>query len=154
MPADESQVAHPRTSVITWGWVFTVLSALLVPWTIYLFVALPKTARAAHYDLAWGGFDVGLVLLLGLTGVGAVRHGPWLPAAAGATAAALLTDAWFDVVMAAGTEERWIALAMAFAVELPLSIVCAWLAVRGQELLHRRIRWGPEVRSHHPAEGP
>jgi len=136
----------PTARVITVGWVFTVLAVLLVPWTVYLFVTLPQSQRAAHYDLAWGGFDVALVLLLALTGAGAVRRSRWLAAAAGATAAVLVTDAWFDVVMAADADERWVALAMAGLVELPLALVCAWLAVRGQELLERRIRLRARLR--------
>jgi hypothetical protein len=121
------------------GWVLAVLAALMVPWTAYLFVALPGTARAAHFDLAWGGFDVALLLLLALTGWAAVRRSRWLGAVAGATGALLAADAWFDVVTAPTSGERWVALAMAVVVEVPLAVVCGWLAVSGQDLVERRL---------------
>jgi hypothetical protein len=127
--------------VVTVGWLFTALAVLLVPWTTYLFITLPSEARAENYDLAWGGFDVGLVVLLALTGLAAVRHSPWLAAVAGGTATVLVVDAWFDVVMAEGGADRWVAMAMAVAVELPLAVVCGWLAVRGQVLLARQLHW-------------
>ena len=120
---------------------FTGLALVMVPWTVYLFLSLPDSARAAHYDLAWGGFDLALVVMLALTGLAAVRRSSWLVAVSGGTAALLVADAWFDVVMAADLAERWVALAMAALVELPLALVCGWLAVQGQELLERRIGW-------------
>ena len=112
-----------------------------MPWTAYLFLTLPPRARAENYDLAWGGFDVGLVVLLALTAYAAVRHSTWLAAASGGTATVLVTDAWFDVVTAPSAADRWLASGMALAVELPLAVVCGWLAIRGQELLARRVRW-------------
>ncbi len=145
-PADLMATPHrparaATRRVVTVGWLFTALAVLLVPWTAYLFLTLPTTARAENYDLAWGGFDVGLVVLLALTGVAAVRRSPWLAAVAGGTATVLVADAWFDVVMAEGGEDRWVAVAMAVLVEVPLAVVCGWLAVRGQVLLARQIDW-------------
>ena len=124
------------------GWALAVLAALMVPWTAYLFVVLPGTAPAAHFDLAWGGFDLALLLLLALTGWAAVRRRRWLGAAAGATASLLAADAWFDGVTAPTPGERWVAAAMAALVELPLAVVCGWLAVRGQDLVERRLLLG------------
>lgn len=124
------------------GWALAVLAALMVPWTAYLFVALPGTAPAAHFDLAWGGFDLALLLLLALTGWAAVRRLRWLGAVAGATASLLAADAWFDVVTASTPGERWVAVAMAAFVEVPLAGVCGWLAVRGQDLVERRLAHG------------
>ncbi|WP_157606396.1 hypothetical protein [Phycicoccus sp. Soil802] len=121
------------------GWTLAALAALMVPWTAYLFVVLPRTAPAAHFDLAWGGFDLALLVLLALTGWAAVRRRRWLSAVAGASAALLAADAWFDVVTAPTHGERWVALAMAVLVELPLAVVCGWLAVSGQDLVDRRL---------------
>ena len=121
------------------GWTLATLAALMVPWTAYLFVVLPRTAPAAHFDLAWGGFDVALLVLLALTGWAAVRRRRWLAAVAGASAALLAADAWFDVVTAPTHGERWVALAMALLVEVPLAVVCGWLAVSGQDLVDRRL---------------
>jgi hypothetical protein len=121
------------------GWALAALAALMVPWTAYLFVVLPRTAPAAHFDLAWGGFDLALLVVLALTGWAAVRRRRWLAAVAGASAALLGADAWFDVVTAPAPAERWVALAMAVLVELPLAVVCGWLAVSGQDLVDRRL---------------
>jgi hypothetical protein len=133
-------VQRTDSRVITVGRLFGVLAVLLVPWTAYVFVTLPPHARADNYDLAWGGFDVGLVVLMGLSAIAAVRQSPWLAAVAGGTATSLVTDAWFDVVTAPTTQDRWIASAMALLVELPLALVCAWLALRGQALPTGRRR--------------
>ncbi|WP_270886652.1 hypothetical protein [Pedococcus sp. 5OH_020] len=140
-PAERGTPQDTGARVITVGRLFGVLAILLVPWTAYVALTLPPRARAENYDLAWGGFDVGLVVLLGCTAYAAVRHSTWLAAVAGATAAALVTDAWFDVVTAPSAADRWLAAAMALLVELPLAVVSAWLAVRGQELLALRVRW-------------
>jgi hypothetical protein len=66
---------------------------------------------------------------------------------AGASAALLGADAWFDVVTAPTRGDRWVALAMAALVELPLAVVCAWLAVSGQELVDRRLSVARQVRT-------
>ncbi len=121
------------------GWVFAVLAALMVPWTAYLFIELPSSQRAAHYDLAWGGFDLGLLAVLAATSVAAVRRSRWLPVSAAALATLLVVDAWFDVVTAPTRGELVTAVAMALLVELPLAGVSGWLAVRGQDLLEHRI---------------
>jgi hypothetical protein len=121
------------------GWVFAVLAALMVPWTAYLAISLPGAHQAVHYDLAWGGFDVALLVVLAATAVAAVRRSRWLPVSSASLATMLLVDAWFDVVTAPTREELVAALAMAVLVEVPLAAVCGWLAVRGQSLLEHRI---------------
>ena len=132
-----------RVTVV--GWVLAALAALMVPWTAYLFVVLPRTAPAAHFDLAWGGFDLALLVLLALTGWAAVRRRRWLAAVAGASAALLGADAWFDVVTSPTPGDRWVALAMALLVELPLAVVCVWLAVSGQDFVDRRLSMARHV---------
>ena len=129
----------PAGRVVVVGWVFAALAALMVPWTAYLFVVLPGTAPAAHFDLAWGGFDLGLVTLLAATATAAVRRSRWLAVAATATATMLVVDAWFDVMTSPRPRDLLAAVAMALLVELPLAGVCVWLAVSGQSLLERRI---------------
>jgi hypothetical protein len=139
---------HARARRLTVvGWVLATLAALMVPWTAYLFVALPGSARAAHFDLAWGGFDLALLVLLALTGWAAVRRRRWLAAVGGASAALLGADAWFDVVTSSTAAERWVALAMALCVELPLAVVCVWLAVSGQDFVDRRLAMARQVRT-------
>ncbi len=120
------------------GWVFATCSLVLVPWTVWLWATLPTRATAAHYDLAWGGFDVGLLLALGWTAWTALRGSRWLPVAASSTAALLLVDAWFDVVTSTDGD-RVTALVLALLAELPLALACVWLAVNGQVLHERRL---------------
>ena len=125
------------------GWAFVVLAALMVPWTVYLALQLPTSHPSAHYDLAWGGFDVGMMLALGATSWAALRVHPSLPSLAAVTGTMLVVDAWFDVVTSPDGDELWVALAMALLVELPLAGLCLWLSVTGHQLVVRRLhrRW-------------
>lgn len=138
----------PARNVVRLGWLFAALAAFMVPWTAFLAMTLPTTHRAAHYDLAWTGFDVGLLAALGLTAWSALRLSRWLPVHAGGTAALLLVDGWFDVVTASTPAERWVAVGMAVLVELPLAGLCGWLAVDGQQLFERRVRLSVRRRDH------
>jgi hypothetical protein len=121
------------------GPVFAVLAVLMVPWTVYLAVSLPSEQRAAHYDLAWAGFDVGLFAVLVWAAWAAVTRSRWLAVAASLNAGFLVVDAWFDVVTAPDRRELMMALASAALIELPLAAVSVWLAVNGQRIIERRI---------------
>ena len=122
------------------GWAFLVLAALMVPWTVYLTLHLPSSQAAAHYDLAWGGFDVAMFLALAATAWSALRLHTTLPSLAAVTGTLLVVDAWFDVMTAPVSDDRWVAIAMALLVELPLAGVCLWLSVTGHQLVVRRLR--------------
>ena len=110
------------------GALFATLGVLLLPWALWLGYSLPERKVAHHWDLAWAGFDVVLsVALLGtafalLTGRAVGRS------FAAATGALLLADAWFDVVTAEAGRDRWWAVTLAAAGEIPLSILCFALA--------------------------
>src|SRR5947209_14822142 len=101
---------------------FGLAALLLVPWVILLVAALPSAHRAAHWDIAWAGFDVGLALLLLTVAVVAWRRSPWLEGAATATATLLLVDAWFDILTASTGTELVVAVTEAAFVELPLAV--------------------------------
>jgi hypothetical protein len=107
---------------------FAVAAVLLLPWVVLLVVALPSTHRATHWDIAWVGFDVMLVLLLLTVAATAWRGSPWLEGAATATATLLFVDAWFDVLTSSTRTEFVAALVEAAFVELPLAILCLLLA--------------------------
>ena len=121
------------------GVLFAVSAAVLVPWTVWLAVSLPERSVQANYNLAWAGFDV--ILLAGVvwTAVSALRCSRWLAPAASSTAALLLVDAWTDVVTSATADERLAAVIMAAAVELPLAVVCGWLAAHAADITERRV---------------
>lgn len=107
---------------------FALGALLLVPWVVLLAVTLPSHHRAAHWDVAWVGFDVLLALLLLTVAISAWRRSPWLEGAATATATLLVVDAWFDVLTSSTNGELLVALVEAALVELPLALVCVLLA--------------------------
>jgi hypothetical protein len=115
-------------------------------------VTLPEQATAAHYDLAWAGFDVGLFLVLAWAAWTAVSRSRWLPVAASLNAAFLVVDAWFDVVTAPGHRELAMALGSALLIELPLAAVSIWLAVNGQRIFEHQVTLRV-LRRRHPRPG-
>ena len=134
------------------GTLFAVLALALVPWTVYLAVELPERAVARHYDLAWTGFDVALVLLLGGTAWTAHHRSRYFALTATATATMLVVDAWFDVVTSAPVAEQAVAVVLAVLVELPLAVLCGWWALHAQDVLAERVvffrRRASAVRGH------
>jgi hypothetical protein len=123
------------------GWVaplFGLAALSLVPWVAVLVVSLPSAHRAAHWDVAWAGFDVTLALLLLTVAVAAWRRSPWLEGAATATATLLFVDAWFDMLTSSSRAEFLVALGEAAFVELPLAVVCLLLARAAERDLHAR----------------
>ena len=123
--ASEPRPWHPPRWVVP---LFGLAALLLVPWVILLVAALPSAHRAAHWDIAWAGFDVGLALLLLTVAVVAWRRSPWLEGAATATATLLVVDAWFDILTASTGTELVVAVTEAAFVELPLAVLCLRLA--------------------------
>jgi hypothetical protein len=107
---------------------FASAALVLVPWIGLLVVSLPCHYSARHWDIAWAGFDAGLALALGLTAYAALRRVPWLDRAAVAAGTLLLADAWFDVVTARGSVAIALAMTEALAIELPLALLCIWVA--------------------------
>ena len=103
---------------------------VLVPWIGWLVVSLPCRYLSRHWGIAWGGFDAGLALALGLTGLAALRRSPWLDRAAVAAATLLAADVWFDVLTSRGASDVAVATAEALAIELPLALLCIRLAHR------------------------
>src|SRR6059036_3492186 len=114
---------------------FGLAALLLVPWVVLLVFALPSEHRAAHWDIAWAGFDVALALLLLMVAVAARRRSPWLEGAATATATLLVVDAWFDVLTSSTRAELVLAVLEAALVELPLAALCLLLARDAERML-------------------
>jgi hypothetical protein len=119
-----------RAASVRWlGRGLIAAGAGLVPWLVVLAMSLPGSARAAHWGVAWVGLD-------GLEAVGLLATG-WLltrqdercSLAAAITATLVLVDAWFDVTTASGPAEIT-AVVMASCVEVPVSLLCATVAVR------------------------
>src|SRR5712691_12954983 len=118
-----------RARALDWiGMLFAAAALVLVPWVVLLVRALPSHHRSAHWDVAWGGFDVALALLLVGVAFAAWRRSPWLEEAATATATLLFVDAWFDVLTSATRTELMGAVTQALLLELPLAFLSLRLA--------------------------
>jgi hypothetical protein len=107
---------------------FVLCALVLVPWTGYLFGALPPHYTANHWAIAWGGFDIGLALALASTAILIVRRSPFAEVTATVTGTLLVCDAWFDVLTSRGTSAVVQATVEAVFVELPLAALCFWIA--------------------------
>jgi hypothetical protein len=125
--------------VVRWaGPAFVLFSVILLPWIIYLGYSLPALQLSPHYDIAWVGFDVLLLVVLASTGYFALRRSPYLAIAAAAAATMLVVDAWFDI-MTSPRHELPQAIVSAALIELPLAGLCAWLSHHTQHLTEERI---------------
>lgn len=135
----ENQALADEARVVRWaGPLFVVFAVIMVPWTVYIAETLPSRQFSPHYDVAWAGFDVILLVALAATGITALRRSRYLALAATATAVLLVVDAWFDVMTTPGAQVAE-SIVLAALVELPLAAVCGWLAIHTEELAERRI---------------
>ena len=107
---------------------FLVAALVLVPWLGWLAISLPCRYLSQHWGIAWAGFDAGLAVGLGLTAFATLRRAPWLDRVAVATATLLAADAWFDVLTSRGAAAIALATTEALAIELPLALLCIWVA--------------------------
>jgi hypothetical protein len=138
-PEPENAVLTDNTRVVRWaGPMFALLAAALLPWTVYLGLTLPSRQESQNYDVAWAGFDVFLLVLLASTAFCALRRSRYLSTAAGATAALLVVDAWFDCLTTTWPQELQ-SIAFCILVELPLAGLCVWLSYHTHQIAERRI---------------
>ncbi len=139
-PEPENAVLTDNAPVVRWaGPVFALLAFFLLPWTIYLGITLPSREDSPHYDVAWVGFDVFLLALLAGTAYCALRRSRYLSTVAGATAALLLVDAWFDCLTTPWPQVLQ-SIVLCLLVELPLAALCLWLSYHTHQIAERRIR--------------
>jgi hypothetical protein len=108
--------------------------AIVMPiWALYLAQILPPKQVADNWDVVWVGLDLGMAVLAALVLIAVRRHSPWTPVLAGALAAALTCDAWFDVMTSRGGD-RLFAIGLALFVELPIAVIAATIGVRAGRL--------------------
>jgi hypothetical protein len=103
--------------------IMTLATLGLIPWVIVLAVTLPKHYIAGHWTLTWVGFDLGLLVSLGLTAYFAWRRRQAVIGLATISAAMLTCDAWFDITTSSGTIDVVVAVASAALLELPLAVI-------------------------------
>ena len=138
-PEPENAVLTDESRLVRWaGPLFALFSLIMLPWTGYLGLTLPARAESQNYDIAWTGFDVLLLALLAGTAYCALRRSRYLSTVAGATAALLVVDAWFDC-MTTPWPQVWQSIALCFLVELPLAGLCGWLSYHTHQIAERRI---------------
>lgn len=149
LPVEGAQRADPgtvgtsppdRVALPRWvGPLYLLLAAGLVPWIVFLAMTLPRRAEAEHYRIAWVGFDIGMLGVLGAFGFLALRRSRWTQPLATCAATLLIVDAWFDVVTAAGRADLLMAVGLAGVFELPLAMLCVWLAHNVERVRQRRV---------------
>jgi hypothetical protein len=151
-PADVAEnrlvVGHPSPAAVReslplprWVGPLAIVCALgLVPWIVYLAFNLPQHARTSHYNTAWVGFDVAMCVVLALLALTAWRRHPTTELFAGVAATLLVVDAWFDVVTSLDRRGFTGALLSALLVELPLAVLCTWIAVNAERVRARTYR--------------
>ncbi|MGW2937751.1 hypothetical protein ACWDA7_39440 [Streptomyces sp. NPDC001156] len=120
LPLDGSTLLRRRRRVLRQ---LRLCVLVLVPWTIYLAVALPNRFEARHWPWVWVGFDVMLLVTLAGAGVAVRLRRQVLAPLSFVAATLLLCDAWFDVSLSWGKEDAWASAASAMLVELPLAVL-------------------------------
>ena len=109
--------------------VLAAVAVLLPAWALYLAVVLPREHVAPNWDVVWVGLDLGLASLAAGALYALHRRSRWTPVLGGALAAALVCDAWFDVMTSTG-DDRLFAIGLAVLVEIPIAVVAAIVGVR------------------------
>lgn len=121
----ERRMRRRRAVALT---VTAVAAALLVPWTAYLAVSLPDRYVAKAWALTWSGFDVLLIVLLGLTAFFAWKRRMLVVLTSFATGVLLLADVWFDVTTS-DADDLHLSVASAVLIEIPLAIFLMGMAI-------------------------
>ena len=106
---------------------------VLVAWIVVLVLTLHRSFHTHHWRAAWVGFDFILLLAFAATGWAFWRGRQIVIACLIVTGTLLFCDAWFDIVLDAGTSDVWISVASALLAELPL----AFLMLNGARRLIR-----------------
>jgi hypothetical protein len=100
-----------------------VACVVLAGWIVVLVLTLHRTFHTQHWKGAWVGFDIILLLAFAATGWAFWRGRQIVIACLIVTATLLVCDAWFDVLLDAGTPDVWGSVAAAVLVELPLAFL-------------------------------
>jgi hypothetical protein len=116
---DNVEQANPRIRLRVVQ-VLVVACFGLIAWIILLGLTLPKRYDAAHWNLAWIGFDVALLVGLAATAWAAWRRRAIIVIFATITATLMCADAWFDITTARSTD-LGVSIVQAVFVELPFA---------------------------------
>jgi len=100
-----------------------VACAALAAWIVVLVLTLHRSFHTHHWKGAWVGFDFILLLAFAATGWAFWRGRQIVIACLIVTGTLLCCDAWFDIVLDAGTSDVWLSVASALVIELPLAFL-------------------------------
>jgi hypothetical protein len=106
-----------------------VAAVVLAPWTIGIATRLPHSAVARHWNTAWAGLDVAIMVGLTLTSWLGRRRDRRVALAATATATLMCADVWFDLCTSASEYPFACAVAEA-ATELMVATTCLAIGLR------------------------
>ena len=101
----------------------------MIPWLVLLATRLPASTVAVHWSTAWVGLDAMETAGLLATGTLLLRRDGRCCLAATVTGTLIFADAWFDVTTSAPGLAQLAAIAMAALIEVPVSVLCAALAL-------------------------
>jgi hypothetical protein len=118
---------------------FGLAGVILIPWTVWLTLSLPSRHEAENWNTVWAGFDLALAAALIGTAIAALRCSIWLDAIAAVSGTLLCTDAWFDITLEAGGRHLTASIVEAVFVELPLAVICFWIARDSERALERAL---------------
>ncbi|HEY2790926.1 MAG TPA: hypothetical protein VGJ28_01135 [Micromonosporaceae bacterium] len=102
----------------------------LAGWIVYLGFTLSQHYVVRRWGLAWMGLDIAEATGLLSTALLLRRRSLFAAVTAASTSTLFLIDAWFDTVTSNQGLDYGVALGLAFFGEIPLSILCAAVAVR------------------------
>ena len=103
--------------------VSVIACAVLIGWIIVLGLTLHRSFHTQHWKGAWVGFDLILLFAFAATGWAFWRGRQVVIVCLIVTGTLLVCDAWFDVLLDAGTSDVWLSVASAVIVELPLAFL-------------------------------
>lgn len=127
---------HPLTGInlargrILGALVSVIACIVLAGWIVVLVLTLHRSFHAEHWRGAWVGFDVIELAAFAATGWAFWRGRQIVIACLIVTGTLLCCDAWFDVILDAGTPDVWLSIASALVVELPLAFLMFNVAAR------------------------
>lgn len=111
-----------RAQRLRLGWLGLMIGGtiVLIPWIVYLALALPANYLVRDWPATWVGFDLLLLTLMAATIVLGILRRQLMLLTASATAVLLICDAWFDI-MTAGPNDFRVSVLTAVLGDLPMA---------------------------------
>jgi len=88
------------TNHVATSYILLTASVGIIGWLSYLAVSLPDSYDAHHWNVAWVGFDIIMVINLLITSFAILKRRQLAVPTAMVSGTLLVIDSWFDVVTA------------------------------------------------------